>query len=263
MMGAAFNIESLTDKILVRDTATLSKGHIRLETGFRYPDGSVVDLYIANPDLLAGVAPVTLTDFGNTLSWLGHLGIDPLRQKRRLKLMEDVLDTYSVNRDGAAIQCQANPDDIKSAILRLGQACVRIADLSYMLRFRSPGVFADDVEEIVAETSLEYEPDAIIPGRKGAPVKVDMLVNSPHLPTAIMIMPTRGQGLYQLRQRSEHVFTTFFDLAEWSGQRLGIVESDGNSYPENEIDRLTAIGTMIRSTSNQADIVQYLRGYIN
>jgi hypothetical protein len=263
MKVADFDIHSLTDKFLVREVVTLPKEHIRLETGFRYPDRSVVDLYIVNPGLLKSVGPVVLTDFGNTLSWLNQLGIDPLRQKRRLKLMDDVLETYALSRDGAAIQCQVDLSEVKSAILRLGQACVRIADLSYMLQFRSPGVFAEDVEEIVAETSLDYVPDAEITGGKGIAVKVDILVNSPRHPTAVMMMPTRGLVTSQLRQKSEHVFTTFYDLSEWSGQRLGVVETDSILYPQHDIDRLLGIGAMITSIANRAEIVQFLRGYAN
>ena len=42
---------------LVLDTAVLERGHLRLETAFRYPDGSQIDLFLAHePDAAQGPA---------------------------------------------------------------------------------------------------------------------------------------------------------------------------------------------------------------
>lgn len=257
------NLQSMADTLrgcdLVRTTDRLEKGHLRLETHFLYPDGSMMELYLANGagDLFNAF---TLTDFGNTLAWLGYLGIDPTRQKRRRAIMQDVLDNYGITRDGAALSCRiTEAKDIPVALCRLGQACVRVADISYLLRFRSTGLFAEDVEEIIAETSLEYELEASLPGKLGA-VKVDALVNAPRLPTAVMLLPTRAMAATQLRTKSEHVFTTFYDLEAWPGQRLGIVEEAMDLYSSVDINRLTALGVRITSTANRAEIGAMLRG---
>ena len=89
---------------LARAVNLLPKGHTRIETGFHYPDGSNIDLFIPRGEgLLQEVEPVMLTDFGCTLSWLAQLGINPLKSGRRRKLMKDVLSIYDVNERYAAL----------------------------------------------------------------------------------------------------------------------------------------------------------------
>jgi hypothetical protein len=76
--------ERLVGTALVRGVDLVPKGHTRIQTGFRYPDGSAIDLFLAKPaGLLADVEDLRITDFGNTISWLGFLGIDPFKPGRR------------------------------------------------------------------------------------------------------------------------------------------------------------------------------------
>jgi hypothetical protein len=71
-------LDALGHHGLVRNIDVLAKGHTRIETAFRYPDGSNMDLFISNDQgLLSGIEPIELTDFGYTLSWLAQIGINP------------------------------------------------------------------------------------------------------------------------------------------------------------------------------------------
>ncbi len=100
-------LEDLCKIGLLRSFDVLPKGHVRLQTAFHYPDGSDIDLFICKEaSLLEGVEPIELTDFGYTLSWLGQLGINPLKSQRRRKLLEDVLNTYNVREFATALKCR-------------------------------------------------------------------------------------------------------------------------------------------------------------
>jgi len=117
---------------LIEAVDTVPKGHVRIATAFRYPDGSTVDLFVAGRHgLLPGIGPLTLTDFGNTLLWLDRLPIRPLTSARLRTLMEDVLQTHGITHVGGALCCTVDIDDLLSGIIRLGQACIRVADLVF------------------------------------------------------------------------------------------------------------------------------------
>ena len=84
-MGPAAILQTKLDALsphgLVRSVDLLPKGHVRIETAFHYPDGSTIDLFIPRDDgFLGGLEPIELTDFGNTLTWLAQLGINPLKK---------------------------------------------------------------------------------------------------------------------------------------------------------------------------------------
>jgi hypothetical protein len=123
-----------------RTVDTLPKGHLRIATAFCYPDGSTVDLFIANRrDLLSEIGPLTLTDFGNTFLWLDQLDIRPLKSARRKRLTEHVLNTYGITCIRGALSCEVNIDELLPGIIRLGQACIRVADLTFTQRIAVQG----------------------------------------------------------------------------------------------------------------------------
>lgn len=137
MMEIAQATAILNHTPLVEAVDAVPKGHLRFATAFRYPDGSTVDLFIANrQDLLSDIDPLTLTDFGNTFLWLDQLDIRPLKSARRRRLTEDVLETYGVTHAKGALSCMVKAEDLVSGIIRLGQACIRIADLTFTQRWR-------------------------------------------------------------------------------------------------------------------------------
>lgn len=249
-MGSAAILQRKLDELgphgLVRGVDVLPKGHIRIETAFHYPDGSSMDLYVPRDDgFLGGVEPVGLTDFGNTLSWLAQLGINPLKSGRRRKLMNDVLHVYGISEQGTELKCRVPAGDLGAGIIRLGQACLRIADLAYTVRFVPRAQFAEEVEEMLDNAGFRYEPEAPITGSEGKVIKADFQVHGQRADTALMLLSAETKIPTAARIRAEHVFTVFFDLQAWTGQRVAALDDRSPIYQHADLDRIEKVASIV------------------
>jgi hypothetical protein len=238
--------EILGDNPLIEAVDRVPKGHLRIATAFRYPDGSTIDLFIVNPaDLLSGMAPFILTDFGNTFLWLDQLDIHPLRSARRRRLTEDVLETYGVAHDKGALCCTVTAEDLLPGIIRLGQACIRIADLAFTQRIAAQGNFTEEVETLIDDTGLDYEPSAKVPGRNGVVVPVDFLVHALRRDTAVFTLSAESTSTQVAKTRANEVFARCYDLRDWQGQRVAALDDRRPLYREDDIGRIRDVATVI------------------
>ena len=244
---------------MVRNVDILPKGHTRIETAFRYPDGSSVDLFISRKDdLLRGIEPVELTDFGNTLSWLAQVGIDPAKSPRRRKQMGDILRMYEVSEEGTAITCRILPDKLGEGIIRLGQACLRLADLAFTARFLQKAQFAEEVEDLLDSAGFRYEADAPLAGSEGKTHKVDFQVHGQRTDTALMLLPAETKNPAAARSRAEHVFAVFFDLQAWKGQRVAALDDRSPIYQDPDLSRIEKVASIVPYSDRQA-LVEFLK----
>lgn len=257
-MRQIFEIDELRAAVgipgLVRTVEPTSRGHVRIETAFSYPDGSTVDLYLARrDDLLEGVTPPILTDFGNSLSWLMDLNIFPHRTKRRAHLLSDIIETYQVNREGAALQTEVIDNNILDALVRLSQACIRVTDLSFTQRFVTKGRFSEEVEDFLADIDADYEPDAEV-AVSGKLIRVDFSIRTRRSPIALMTLPSDAKAKTLLRQRAEHVFTTFYDLqrGHWDGEMVAALDDREAAYEQQDLDRIDDVATIVSFSDRQA-----------
>lgn len=120
---------AIGDARLVRGTDRLRRGHLRIETAFCLPDNSFVDVYL--PDIDDAATSGTLTDFGATIDWLISAGVDPLASASRRVQLESAVANFDVCLDGEELKTSfATLACLPDAIARLGQACIRIADMA-------------------------------------------------------------------------------------------------------------------------------------
>jgi hypothetical protein len=238
--------KKLRGTALVHEVDLVPKGHTRIQTGFFYPDGSSVDLFIERENgLLAGLEPVKLTDFGNTFSWLGQVGVDPQKSPRRREIVKDVLTTYDVREAGGALELRVPRADLATGIVRLGQACLRIADIVYTLRVPSVSQFSEEMEEFLGEAGLDYESGAQISVRDDVNVKVDFRVRGVRAESAVMLLSAETKVAHYAKQKAEHVFVVFSDLGEWSGQRITAFDDRTDIYANADIRRLDKCSTVV------------------
>lgn len=236
----------LSHNALIETVDTVPKGHLRLASAFRYPDGSTVDLFIARPhDVLSEFGPLTLTDFGNTFLWLDQLDIRPLKSARRKRLTEDVLETYGVTHSRGALSCAVDKKDLLPGIIRLGQACIRIADLTFTQRLTAQGSFAEEVESLIDDTGLAYEPNAKLVGRGDVIVPVDFLIRASRLETAVFTLPAESSYSNVAKTRANEVFARCYDLRDWPGQRVAALDDRRPLYRDDDIDRIREVATVI------------------
>jgi hypothetical protein len=149
--------QQLQDRSIVRTIDVVPRGHIRIMTGLLYPDGSSVDVFIVNdtPEIPAGgepAQPLRLSDLGQTVAWLLDVGVRPWLSKKRQAFIDDVLRLYDVRQAGGELILDSRPgDDLTVGILRLAQACIRVADLTFTRRASLQSPFSEDVEEVLAD----------------------------------------------------------------------------------------------------------------
>lgn len=238
---------------LVEEIDLLPKGHVRISTAFRYPDGSSVDLFIANlQDLMSKVMPMTLTDFGNTFLWLDQMDIRPLRSSRRRRLTFDILETYGIEHSKGVLSCNVTPQELAMGVIRLGQACIRVADLIFTHRVAVQGSFQEEVESIIEDISLDYEQNAKISGRGNTLVPVDFLVRSSGLETAIFTLPAESSHASVAKARAENVFARCYDLRDWQGQRVAALDDRRLLYRDEDIGRIREVATIVPISQPEA-----------
>lgn len=166
---------------------------VRLMTPFRYPDGSNIDVFVA--DSLPMFGKVEVTDFGQTLDWLSDLGIDPSATKRRKLIVDDICRHLGLDFDGWQIKSEPlGFEDVSSALIRVAQACIRVADLIFTQRMLSVSVLKDEVEEFIAGMGLDYEEDAEIPTKNGDRLlRVDFRIMGPRRSSLLQLLPGGSQ----------------------------------------------------------------------
>lgn len=236
---------------LVRAVDRVPKGHIRIETAFLYPDGSSMDVFIVEEDPL--FRPLELSDLGQTISWLANVQVRPWLSQRRQRFIEDALRIHEVRQTGGALETDLPKlDELPSGIVRLGQACVRVADLIYTRRTALQAGITEEIEEVLAETELDYETNVDLEGRFGVRVRVDFLVPARRKTSAVLALSSSNSS--QAHIVANEIFRKWYDLAapERSEQRITIFDDRHDVYRADDLERLRNISDLVALSERQA-----------
>ena len=233
---------------LVKEVATLPRGHIRMETGFLYPDGTSIEVY-----LLADAPPYRLSDLGQTTAWLLNLQVKPWLSKKRQTLLEDAIRTYAVRQSGGALELELGSiGELMNGVVRLGQACLRVADLSYTRRSSLQTPFSEDIEEVLVDAELPYEQNVELPGRFRSSIRVDYLVSGAR--TRSMVMGWSSGSASQAHVIANEVFRKWYDLdtPERTEQRVTIFDDRHDVYRAEDLNRLRSSSALLALSDRQA-----------
>lgn len=126
---------SETGKTLIRDIAALFScspqgDYFRIRTPFLYPDCDVIDLFCKpEGDFML------VSDLGETTGWLWMNAVGEPRTAQQEALISGACRTHGVKYHQNAILAQCDSEDmLAEAVMRVGQACVRVSDLLYTFR---------------------------------------------------------------------------------------------------------------------------------
>ena len=240
--------KTLSVSSLIRCVDRFENGHVRVETGLSYPDGSAIDVFLKNDQ--TQFPQSMLTDFGQTTFWLVSAAIKPWASKKRLQIIEDVVRIYGARTDGGALVMDV-PDEqsLATSILRLGQACIRVSDLYFTRRsgIQSPAV--DEVEELLAETDLSFESGADILSKFKKPVRVDFQVHGKRTQSAIIAIG--GVTSSQVQTKSVDVFKRWYDLSEWGNQKITVFDDRHDVYRDEDMKRLQDVSMLLPLSDSQ------------
>jgi len=230
---------------LVRSIDRLPKGHVRLETAFLYPDGASIDLFIRDRDPL--LEPDTLSDLGQTTSWLMDMQVKPWLSKKRTLFVEDALRIYDVRQEGGALETtlSKNLDNLVDAVVRLGQACVRVADLTYTRRTSQQAGVAEELEEVIAEADLQYEANVELSGRFGKPVPVDFLVTGQRTCSAVIAWSSPNSST--AHTLANETFRRWYDLdqPQRTEQKVTVLDDRFDTYRAEDMNRLKDVSDLV------------------
>ncbi len=255
------DIELIADDLcMVRGKDVVPRGHLRLETKFLYPDRSSVDLFVVNgtqQQLLTGSA--VLSDLGQTTSWLADVQVRPWQSKKRQRFLEDAIYVLGIRQNGGALETEFAPNhqELEDAVVRLGQACVRVADLSFTRRSSLVVTATDEVEELISDADLAYQANAPLQGRHGNVVVVDFLVEGRRRKSAVLTLA--AQSAATAHTAANEVFRKHYDLdtPQRGEQRVTVYDDRNDVYRSEDIDRLRDVCEVIPLSARQ-DVVALL-----
>ncbi len=255
------DIEQLAaDLCMVREVDRVPRGHLRLETKFLYPDRSSVDVFVRNPaqGSLMPTAPV-LSDLGQTMTWLADVQVRPWQSKKRQRFVEDTLYTLGVRQNGGSLETsfEANRNALEDAVIRLGQACVRVADLLFTRRSNLQVVASDEVEELISDAELAYEANVPLAGKHGNMVVVDFLVSGRRQKSAVLTLG--AQYTASAHTSANEVFRKLYDLdmPTRPEQRVCVYDDRYDVYRSDDLKRIRDVSELIPLSARQ-DVVAVL-----
>jgi len=231
---------------IVESIEDTPQGHIRIETAFLYPEGSSIALFVPAGDLL--VPELKLSDLGETMSGLLDVQVRPWLSKKRHGFIEDVVTLFGVQRNGGAFELPIEPDELVQGVIRLGQTCVRVADLVYTRRSSLQNPVTEEIEEVLAESSLEYEPNVELEGRFGNRVRVDFLAHGHHTRSALLSWSSRNAS--QAHVQANEIFRRWYDLdvPTRKEQRVTVVDDRHDVYRDEDLKRLRDVADLVYLT---------------
>ena len=248
-------IAQLTAKLcMVREVDRVPRGHVRLETKFQYPDRSSVDLFILNgPQGEPATSAPVLSDLGQTMSWLADVQVRPWQSKKRQRILEDTLYSLGIRQFGGTLETNfdANHDSLEEAVIRLGQACVRVADLSFTRRSNLQVNATEEVEELLSDAELAYETNAPLRGRHDNVVVVDFLVAGRRRKSAVLTLAAQSQG--SAHNSANEVFRKLYDLdtPQRDEQRVTVYDDRYDVYRDDDLARIKDKSELIPLSERQ------------
>jgi hypothetical protein len=231
---------------IVRPRAVAAGGSVlRVQSAFRYPGGEYVDLFFHERP---GAEP-ELSDDGFTMGQLLSMGVDPDATQKRKAFISDVCEEMRVQRRGGMFVAPLGPDPaatLADAAIRLGQACVRIADLSLTHRTRLVSAFGDELEEGLESLDRPFTRGVQLAGRAGRTVTVDYVVEGATRRSALLSMSARNAG--RAHDVANDTFTKWFDLQEHQNDLQFVTVLDSQRiglFREEDLTRLELFSTVV------------------
>lgn len=191
--------------------------YTRIRTPFLYPDGDVVDLFAREAN---GV--VVVSDLGESLRWLNSQTVAQHRTQRQRQIIEDVCLNHSVELFRGMITARVKTgESLAAAVMRVGQAAVRVSDIWFTLRGRVVQTVTDEVADYFVERSVKFDRAEKLPGRSGRVWTVDFHVFEAQHGSLVNVLATGSRGA--ARGIVNAVVTAWHDLSHMHAQQLSFV----------------------------------------
>ena len=238
---------------LVKASETLPDGSLRATTPLLYPDGSPIEVFQRSVDDLFQSA--RLGDGGRTFAFLGGLQVQMEGHEKREHLLREVCRGLGVEHRQGELSVPLYPEtDAADAVLRLAQACIRVADLHYTLAFKNK----TDFHQIFFADFLSTErPDHLenftIEGRFGRNVKIDFFIRQKAARDHLLITMT-STNRTSSHAVANDVFCRWYDLERYKHDYtfLTVLDSNSGAFHEGDISRVADVSRVVRYPAEAA-----------
>lgn len=248
------NLKSLVDDFsLVYDCQVLKDETLRIATPFQYPDGSLIDVFfkskVSPPEAKDSLAwGYLLSDFGQTMLYLADLHIKPWANSQKRRLLRDICESLGIEYHNGELQVWLDSKDVKTAadgIVRLAQACIRVADLYFLQKHSTVNTFSDEVKKFLGSEGVEGSP-VELPGRWGRSVEIDYVVHGKKQESLIKTVSTGGTAS-SIHPYLTEAFSRWYDLAipREQGQRITVIDDRDRVSRGDDLDRLKQVSEII------------------
>ncbi len=225
-------------KLFKCDPMTISaESYVRIQTPYTYPDGDVIELFYRD----SPSGPL-LTDFGETLRWLSGQTVTERRTKRHNELIEDVCSTHRVKFDKGLLSIRVPKSEMMAdAVMRLAQAALRIADLSFTFRGRLFESFDDEVADFLVDRQVTVERRAKVSGETKSWTVDLRVVPQPYHEALVYTLSTESKGL--VRRLTNDVVAAFYDLrSQRDGKRfISLFDDSVDVWEEADFKELESL----------------------
>lgn len=188
------------------------EGRTRIRTPFLYPDGDVIDLFYFEQ-----AGQITLTDYGETMRWLRMQTPALHRSPKQRHLIQDVCSTLGVEFfKGMLVLRLAAGEQLADAVIKLGQACVRVADVWFTMRTRAAQSTMGEVADFFAEKQIPFTQNDKLLGRSGSDWSVDFHTRTAKKSALIYVLSTGSSA--SSRRVADHVVAAWHDLNHLKAQ---------------------------------------------
>lgn len=231
---------------LIEACDTVRDGSLRLATPFRYADGSNIDVFLESGGEL--LPTHRLTDKGQTVAYLLDLHLKPWTTRKRRQLVQDICAGLGVEQNGGAFSILVKEGDLRSLpsdIARLAQACIRVSDLVFAQRLRTPVIFKEEFEEHLVDIDRPYESDIVLSGDFGKEVAFDFLVQGLRQKSLIQTISTANQTASHTI--CNEVFTRWYDITNQrpNYQCLTVYDSTNDVFRDSDLARLGSLSDVV------------------
>ena len=179
---------------------------IRVRTPLMYPDGGIVDVFV-----LESGGRYDITDFGEALGWLRMQSQGGNRSSNQNRMIKDTCQTLGVElHRGQLVITLEEGDAIGEGVLRLAQAVVRVSDLWFTLRKRSPENTAIKVNNWLTTRKIPFQRSVRQPGKSGRNWTIDYRTDTIQRTSFVFLLSTSSRSA--VRRIAEHALAGWVDL---------------------------------------------------
>lgn len=146
------------------------------------------------------------------------------RSPKQKRLIDDVCLNHGVEFFKGMLILRLGPGErLADAVIRLGQACLRVSDVWFTMRTRAVETVTEEIADFLEEKNIPYERRTKLSGRSGHVWEVDFHTRTPEQSALVYVLSTGSRATG--RKLAERVVAAWHDLnhLKLGPQRLKLI----------------------------------------